>query len=238
MFLLILVCALGGVGAQSSEDESVDPRGRPIVTPLELVAKADRAASRAYRLMGDGHWEGAAAELKEALVILPNAPVVQPRRLEYSRAYHTANLRAAVAGILEGKWQDSGARIGQSWAEWLSLEYLHLRRDPGNWFKAVRNWPSIPIAVIFVVSLVFGVILGRIRIGGRTVGWQMGIAFLPPIAVAAITLIGVVAGMFQHEGSIGDLVAAAGLLGVFVTAVCSVPILAGAIVSRRFRARV
>ncbi|MEM7011875.1 MAG: von Willebrand factor type A domain-containing protein, partial [Verrucomicrobiota bacterium] len=70
-----------------------DVAKRGIIRRQELVAKADEKALRGQRLLEKGDLRGAANELKEALDLLPDAPVVQERVEEYESMLADTNGR-------------------------------------------------------------------------------------------------------------------------------------------------
>lgn len=73
----------------------------------ELVAKADEAQLRGQRLMADRDYEGAVSEFRKALDLLPDAPVVQDRRREYTAYFADASVALARQRAEEGRYTEA-----------------------------------------------------------------------------------------------------------------------------------
>ena len=81
--------------APSPEAEAPGTARKAVARRQETVAKADEAAIRGQRLLADKDYNGAARELKRSLDLLPNSPVVESRRQEYTQQFADASLSRA-----------------------------------------------------------------------------------------------------------------------------------------------
>ncbi|MBU6303056.1 MAG: type II and III secretion system protein [Verrucomicrobia bacterium] len=73
----------------------------------EMVAKADEAALRGQRMLADKDYAGAVSELKKALDLLPEAPVVESRRVEYTQQFADGSVLLARQRAEEGQYTEA-----------------------------------------------------------------------------------------------------------------------------------
>jgi len=77
----------------------------------ENVKKADEAALRGSQLMGKGDYQGASDQYRAALDLLPDAPIVEPRRNAYGKQFSRASVLLATQRAEEGRYPESIALI-------------------------------------------------------------------------------------------------------------------------------
>jgi len=112
---LLGATALFALPAQDSEAQSSQGMAQmvpqaaqnAVARRQELVAKADEAALRGQRLMADRDFEGAVSEFRKALDLLPDAPVVQDRRNEYTAYFADASVLLARQRAEEGRYTEA-----------------------------------------------------------------------------------------------------------------------------------
>jgi general secretion pathway protein D len=106
--LALLLAALASAAAQEGMSTLVPEAARKAVARRqEMVAKADEAAMRGAKLMADKDYQGAVSELKKALDLLPDAPVVESRREEYTRQFADASVLLARQRAEEGRYTEA-----------------------------------------------------------------------------------------------------------------------------------
>jgi general secretion pathway protein D len=84
-----------------------DAARKAVARRQEMVAKADEAALRGQRLLADKDYAGAVSELKKSLDLLPDAPVVESRRLEYTQQFADASVLLARQRAEEGQYAEA-----------------------------------------------------------------------------------------------------------------------------------
>jgi Ca-activated chloride channel family protein len=77
----------------------------------EYVKKADEAALRGSMLMADGDYQGAIDRYRTALDLLPDAPIVEPRRRAYAKQFSRASVLLATQRAEEGRYPESIALV-------------------------------------------------------------------------------------------------------------------------------
>ena len=93
--------------AQTGANMVPDAAKRAVARRQELVSKADEAALRGGRFMADKDYDAAVTELRKALDLLPDAPVVQDRRDEYISQFAEASVALARQRAEEGRYDES-----------------------------------------------------------------------------------------------------------------------------------
>lgn len=77
----------------------------------ENVKRADEAALRGSQLMVDGDYQGASDQYRAALDLLPEAPIVEPRRRAYAKQFSRASVLLATQRAEEGRYPETIALI-------------------------------------------------------------------------------------------------------------------------------
>lgn len=107
---LLSLVAVGWTPAETLHAQSSmvpDAARKAVARRQELVAKADDAALRGQRFMADKDFDAAVTEFRKALDLLPDAPVVQERRNEYTRQFADASVALARQRAEEGRYDES-----------------------------------------------------------------------------------------------------------------------------------
>lgn len=94
-------------GAQSMSQMVPDAARKAVARRQEMVAKADEAVLRGQRLFADKDYAGAVSEFKKALDLLPDAPVVESRRVEYTSLFADASVALARQRAEEGRYTEA-----------------------------------------------------------------------------------------------------------------------------------
>lgn len=94
-------------GGVSSAGMVPDAARKAVARRQEMVAKADEAALRGQRLFADKDYEGAVSEFKKALDLLPDAPVVESRRVEYTSLFADASVSLARQRAEGGRYTEA-----------------------------------------------------------------------------------------------------------------------------------
>ena len=103
-----------GAGGDAAANEAGGAPGvasRYVIRLQERVRKADDAALRGSQLLADQDFEGAIAEFKAALDLLPDAPMTKDRHDVYTRSYANASVKLARQRAGEGRYADSIALV-------------------------------------------------------------------------------------------------------------------------------
>lgn len=93
--------------AQNMSQMVPDAARKAVARRQEMVAKADEAILRGQRLFADKDYEGAVSEFRKALDLLPDAPVVEARRLEYTSLFADASVALARQRAEEGRYTEA-----------------------------------------------------------------------------------------------------------------------------------
>jgi len=104
--LLLLISIAGAIGILEAQDVPEAAR-KAVARRQEMVAKADEAALRGQRLLADKDYAGAVSELKKSLDLLPDAPVVESRRVEYTQQFADASVLLARQRAEEGQYTEA-----------------------------------------------------------------------------------------------------------------------------------
>lgn len=94
-------------GAQNMSQMVPDAARKAVARRQEMVAKADEAVLRGQRLFADKDYAGAVSEFKKALDLLPDAPVVEARRVEYTSLFADASVALARQRAEEGRYTEA-----------------------------------------------------------------------------------------------------------------------------------
>jgi Ca-activated chloride channel family protein len=101
----------------TTPDETVTAPSIPAVATnyltrqQENVKKADEAALRGSQLMAEQDNQGAIDHYRAALDLLPDAPIVEPRRRAYAKQFSRASVLLATQRAEEGRYPESIALI-------------------------------------------------------------------------------------------------------------------------------
>lgn len=82
-----------------------------VIRLQENVKKADEAALRGSQLMADGDYQGAIDQYRNALDLLPDAPMTEPRRRAYIRQFSRASVLLATQRAEEGRYPEALALV-------------------------------------------------------------------------------------------------------------------------------
>ncbi len=82
-----------------------------VIRLQERVKKADEAALRGSQLMADGDYQGAIDQYRNALDLLPDAPMTEPRRRAYIKQFARASVLLARDRANEGRYPESIALV-------------------------------------------------------------------------------------------------------------------------------
>ena len=82
-----------------------------VIRLQERVKKADEAALRGSQLMSDGDYQGAIDQYRNALDLLPDAPMTEPRRRAYIKQFARASVLLARDRADEGRYPESIALV-------------------------------------------------------------------------------------------------------------------------------
>ena len=104
---LLLGLVLGSLSASALAQDVPEAARKAVARRQEMVAKADEAALRGQRLLADKDYAGAVSELKKALDLLPDAPVVESRRVEYTQQFADASVLLARQRAEEGQYAEA-----------------------------------------------------------------------------------------------------------------------------------
>ena len=104
--------AVAGPGGYGSGGSGVPAIATNYVIRLqENVKKADEAALRGSQLMADGDYQGAIEQYRNALDLLPDAPMTEPRRRAYIKQFSRASVLLATQRAEEGRYPESIALV-------------------------------------------------------------------------------------------------------------------------------
>jgi len=119
--LLGCLCAITSFacisGATAAPDGNVGASGVPsiashyVIRLQEKVKKADEAALRGSQLMADGDYQGAIDQYRNALDLLPDAPMTEPRRRAYIQQFARSSVLLARDRANEGRYPESIALV-------------------------------------------------------------------------------------------------------------------------------
>jgi Ca-activated chloride channel family protein len=133
----------------TTPDETVTAPSIPAVATnyltrqKENVKRADEAALRGSQLMVDGDYQGAIDQYRAALDLLPDAPIVEPRRRAYVKQFSRSSVLLATQRAEEGRYPESIALIEEvlqpSVDPWNRDALKHLERlnDPDYYSPAL-----------------------------------------------------------------------------------------------------
>ncbi|HRQ87909.1 MAG TPA: type II and III secretion system protein [Bacteroidia bacterium] len=82
-----------------------------VIRLQENVKKADEAALRGSQLMADGDYQGAIDQYHQALDLLPDAPMTEPRRRAYIKQFSRASVLLATQRAEEGRYPEAIALV-------------------------------------------------------------------------------------------------------------------------------
>ena len=245
--LIVLVVSLSCFST-SGEPDSDETNPTPLSTMVpdsarrgsmprrdERVAKADEAALRGQRLAADKDWPEATREFKKALDLLPNAPVVQSRRDEYSAYLHDSNLMAIQIDLGAGRFSIALERLRESGCFWLAEHFIELREEPAMEARyLVSTTHAMPI---FGMFLLLGTLAGVIRFQ-PTRRLRLPFYLLPfaiPATAFVIIVVAASLGYLQPSSPMLDILGGALLMFLLVCSAASVPYLIGKIAGLRWR---
>jgi general secretion pathway protein D len=104
---LLLAVTFVGLLPHGFAQDVPEAARKAVARRQEMVAKADEAALRGQRLLADKDYAGAVSELKKALDLLPEAPVVESRRLEYTQQFADGSVLLARQRAEEGQYTEA-----------------------------------------------------------------------------------------------------------------------------------
>lgn len=82
-----------------------------VIRMQEQVKQADEAALRGSQLMADGDYQGAIDEYRNALSLLPDAPMTEARRRAYVKQFSRASVLLATERAEEGRYPEAIALV-------------------------------------------------------------------------------------------------------------------------------
>jgi len=82
-----------------------------VIRLQERVKQADEAALRGSQLMADGDYQGAIDQYRQALDLLPEAPMTEARRRAYVRQFSRASVLLARERASEGRYPEALALV-------------------------------------------------------------------------------------------------------------------------------
>ena len=97
----------GGYGGGYDDGGIPQVASRYVTRLQERVAKADEAALRGSQLLADGDYEGAIAEFRAAIDLLPDAPITRDRREAYIKQYANASVKLAQQRADEAEYEQA-----------------------------------------------------------------------------------------------------------------------------------
>src|SRR5690606_18065860 len=104
--------AVAGPGGYGGSGSGVPGIATNYVIRLqENVKKADEAALRGSQLMADGDYQGAIEQNRNALDLLPDAPMTEPRRRAHIEQFSRASVLLANQRAEEGRYPESIALV-------------------------------------------------------------------------------------------------------------------------------
>ena len=89
----------------------IEPLPTETIQLQKLVKKADETALRGSQLMAEGDYQGTIDHYRNALSLLPEAPITEPRRRAYSKQFSRASMLLARQRADEGRYPESLALV-------------------------------------------------------------------------------------------------------------------------------
>ncbi|NLT72173.1 MAG: hypothetical protein GXX91_15975, partial [Verrucomicrobiaceae bacterium] len=106
-----MIAGPGGYGGSGSGSGVPAIATNYVIRLQENVKKADEAALRGSQLMADGDYQGAIEQYRNALDLLPDAPMTEPRRRAYIKQFSRASVLLATQRAEEGRYPESIALV-------------------------------------------------------------------------------------------------------------------------------